>query len=83
MSLARAEEGFGVLLNLLRCLEVVIVDPQVLVLALVGRVVAAYLRPSFVTLAEVVGPQVLAHGMNQQIPGVFLGEHRGPFVQRR
>jgi len=78
----RHENRFAILLNLFRRFEVMIVSPQVIILAVLGRVFAADLRPSFIDAATVVGLQVFAPRVHQQVPGIILGKNSSPLVKQ-
>ena len=79
---AGAEHGLGVLLDLLRGLEVVVVDPVVFVLAVLGMVVAADLGSGFVSAAAVIVVQMLAAVVDEQVPVAVFEEHGRSLVQQ-
>ncbi len=83
VALGRAQHGLGIFGDLLGGLEVLVVHPIVLVLAVVRRVFAAHLWPSGVNPAAVVLLQVLALGVDQQVPGAVLRERRRGIVQQK
>lgn len=76
------ENRFAVLLNLFRRFKVMIVSPQVIILTIVRRVFAADLRPSFIDAATIVGLQVFASRVYQQVPGFILSKNSGLLVQQ-
>jgi hypothetical protein len=76
------ENGVDVVLDLLRRLEVTLVRPIVFVLAVIGLVLAANLRPDIVDRAAVVRQQVLALGMDHQVPVAVFHKHGRSIVQQ-
>ena len=76
-----AQHGFSVFRYLLGRLPIVVVDPILVVLTLVGRVGATNLGTSIVDTAEAVGLQVLARRVDDQIPVAAFDENARPLVQ--
>ena len=77
-----SKHGVGVFVDLLRRFEVNRVTPIVVEFAFFGRILAAYLRSSFVNPATMIVLQVFASCVYEQIPGVFIDKHAGPIVQQ-
>ena len=81
---AQAPAGLGevVLFELLGVGEqMVVIVVGASIVAVVGMVVAADLRPGLVELTEVVRPQVLTGRLNLQVPVAVLDENADAFVQ--
>ncbi len=74
---------FGVFPDLFGRFQIKIVGPILFIFAVVGRVVTTNLRSRFVDAAAIVRLQVLADGVDQQIPIVLLFENAGPVVQQK
>ena len=77
-----AKHGLCVFCYLFGRFPIVIIDPILVVLALVGRVGATDLGASFVDTAEAVGLQVLARRVDYQIPVATLNKNARPLVQQ-
>ncbi len=76
------KQGVSVLVDLLGRFKVFFVAPIVLEFALVGRVVTTNLRSGLVDPTSIVVLQVLAGGVDQQVPVVIFDEHGRPIVQQ-
>lgn len=74
--------GFGIFPDLLWSLEVLLVAPIVVVLTRFGRIVATDLRPRLVDTTAVIVLQMLAGGMYQQVPNVFVQKNGSTIVQQ-
>lgn len=73
--------SFGVLGDLLGGFEVHFVDGVFVEFAVIRRVVAANLRAGVIDSASVVGLQVFARGMHEQVPNFVLDENGGAIVE--
>ncbi len=69
-------------MHLLGRFEVKLVGPILFVLAVGGGVLAANFRAGFVDAAHVVRLEVLANGVDEQVPVVIFLKNRGPFVEQ-
>jgi len=74
--------GFGVLSDLFGCLEIHFVNGILVEFAVVGQVIAADLRTRVVDAASMIGLQVFASGMDEEVPDVVLDKHGGAIVEQ-
>jgi hypothetical protein len=81
-SLARAEHCLGVFGDLLRRLEILVVDPALFILAGVGRVFATNVGTRLIDPAHLVVAQMFALRVDQQIPGIVIDEDRRTIVEQ-
>jgi hypothetical protein len=79
----RAEHRLGVLFDLLRGLEIMVVDPIVVILALDDAIVATNLRSVVVDRAQIIVIQVFALRVHEQIPVAVFNEHSRPLVKEK
>src|SRR4029079_13392636 len=82
LTLLARQDGLGVLSHLLGRLQVLLVEPSIIVLAVIRRVLAADDRPVVINAATIVMLQMLANRMDQQVPRFAVLEERGRFVQQ-
>lgn len=78
----RPVHGFGVLVDLFGGLEIPLVAPIVFELALGGGVLTANLGPGLVDSAPIVILKMFTRGVDEQVPGFFIDEHRRPIMQQ-
>lgn len=77
-----AQESFRVFVDLFRRLEILLVCPIIFVLAFIRRVLSADLRTSEVDTTAMIGLEMLAGGVDQQIPLVIFDEDSGCFMEQ-
>ena len=83
LSVGRDDSRFGILRHLLGCLKIHVVDGIFVVLALVGGVIAADLRPRLVDPAPKIALQMLAVGVDQKVPDPIIDKHTGAIMQQK
>ena len=82
IALAGTDHCLNIVGDLLGGFKILIVHPIVLILTVVGGVFATDLGPRGVNAAAIIGLQVFASGMYEQVPGAILDEHGGVIVQQ-
>ena len=77
-----AKQSIGILVDLLGSFKVLLVAPIVLEFTLGGRVITTDLWSSFVDPAPIILSQMLAGGVNQQVPVIVFDEDGRPIMQQ-
>ena len=67
---------------MLRSLKILFVAPIIFEFALIRRVIATDLRPSFVDATHVIGAKMLARRVDKEIPNVVVHKHARSVVQQ-